>query len=715
MVVDITLEDVKDFDKNEISDIAVDEYIETLQDFFETAYKRDLEYLASNYPAERSIDVDYKKLEAFDLNLAEMLLDNPQIIFEAAKAAIKKIDVGILDLEGDMKFEPTVRFYNLPEEYRIDIRNVGSDNLQKLISVEGVVRQITERLERLTTAHFICRKCGTGVDVPQKTPQIVRPMLCPECKGREFDIALDQSAFIDYQKIEIQEPLENLKGNDQPNSMDIHLSEDLVNRCSAGDKIIVTGIVKLKQSKNESNIYDKYVIANHLDKLEQEFEELKILPEEEQEIKELSKKDNIYELLAQSVAPNIYGHQIVKEAITLQMFGGVRKDFAKQSLRGNIHVLLVGDPSTGKSQLLKYADNLAPKSIYVAGKTASGAGLTVSAVKDEFGEGGWTLKAGAVVMASGGIAMIDEFDKMSNEDRSALHEAMAQSTVSVSKAGLYSKFRADTSILAAANPKFSRFDKFKNPIEQIDLPFSLISRFDLYFVITDTMDKNLDYEMSKHILQTHEIAEKLASTDRRKSISKEDIEIMESKILPKVDPSLFKKYVAYARQNIKPVLTDKSTKKILDYYIELRDMGRKSNSFTATPRQLEGLIRLSEASAKIRLKDIIEESDAERAIKIFKTSLEQTALDAETGKIDIDILTTGQSHSERTLIKNVLQLIKELSANGEPVSINDILDVAEAKNIPKDKLGESISKLKKMGEIYEPKAGSYKAVEQNSF
>jgi len=715
MVVDITLEDVKDFDKNEISDIAVDEYIETLQDFFETAYKRDLEYLASNYPAERSIDVDYKKLEAFDLNLAEMLLDNPQIIFEAAKAAIKKIDVGILDLEGDMKFEPTVRFYNLPEEYRIDIRNVGSDNLQKLISVEGVVRQITERLERLTTAHFICRKCGTGVDVPQKTPQIVRPMLCPECKGREFDIALDQSAFIDYQKIEIQEPLENLKGNDQPNSMDIHLSEDLVNRCSAGDKIIVTGIVKLKQSKNESNIYDKYVIANHLDKLEQEFEELKILPEEEQEIKELSKKDNIYELLAQSVAPNIYGHQIVKEAITLQMFGGVRKDFAKQSLRGNIHVLLVGDPSTGKSQLLKYADNLAPKSIYVAGKTASGAGLTVSAVKDEFGEGGWTLKAGAVVMASGGIAMIDEFDKMSNEDRSALHEAMAQSTVSVSKAGLYSKFRADTSILAAANPKFSRFDKFKNPIEQIDLPFSLISRFDLYFVITDTMDKNLDYEMSKHILQTHEIAEKLASTDRRKSISKEDIEIMESKILPKVDPSLFKKYVAYARQNIKPVLTDKSTKKILDYYIELRDMGRKSNSFTATPRQLEGLIRLSEASAKIRLKEVIEESDAERAIKIFKTSLEQTALDAETGKIDIDILTTGQSHSERTLIKNVLQLIKELSANGEPVSINDILDVAEAKNIPKDKLGESISKLKKMGEIYEPKAGSYKAVEQNSF
>jgi len=715
MAVDITLEDVKDFDKNEISDIAVDEYIETLQDFFETAYKRDLEYLASNYPAERSIDVDYKKLEAFDLNLAEMLLDNPQIIFEAAKAAIKKIDVGILDLEGDMKFEPTVRFYNLPEEYRIDIRNVGSDNLQKLISVEGVVRQITERLERLTTAHFICRKCGTGVDVPQKTPQIVRPMLCPECKGREFDIALDQSAFIDYQKIEIQEPLENLKGNDQPNSMDIHLSEDLVNRCSAGDKIIVTGIVKLKQSKNESNIYDKYVIANHLDKLEQEFEELKILPEEEQEIKELSKKDNIYELLAQSVAPNIYGHQIVKEAITLQMFGGVRKDFAKQSLRGNIHVLLVGDPSTGKSQLLKYADNLAPKSIYVAGKTASGAGLTVSAVKDEFGEGGWTLKAGAVVMASGGIAMIDEFDKMSNEDRSALHEAMAQSTVSVSKAGLYSKFRADTSILAAANPKFSRFDKFKNPIEQIDLPFSLISRFDLYFVITDTMDKNLDYEMSKHILQTHEIAEKLASTDRRKSISKEDIEIMESKILPKVDPSLFKKYVAYARQNIKPVLTDKSTKKILDYYIELRDMGRKSNSFTATPRQLEGLIRLSEASAKIRLKEVIEESDAERAIKIFKTSLEQTALDAETGKIDIDILTTGQSHSERTLIKNVLQLIKELSANGEPVSINDILDVAEAKNIPKDKLGESISKLKKMGEIYEPKAGSYKAVEQNSF
>jgi len=714
MVEDFDFEDFETTENVTRTNVAVDDYINTFQDFFETICKRDIEYLASNYPTERSLMVDYKKLEDFDLPLAEKLLENPNLLLEAANIAIKKMDVGILDSEVEMKFEPIVRFFNIPKEYRIEIRDIGADQISKLISVEGTIRITTERLEKLTIAHFICKSCGTSVDVIQKTQIMVKPLFCPDCKKREFDLDLEQSKFIDYQKLNMQEPLENLKGSDQANNIEVFISDDLVNLCSAGDKIIVTGIMKLRPPKGDQNIYTKYLLANHIEQIDQEYSELKISPEEEQEITELAKKDDVYDLLSSSVAPMIFGHEVVKEAITLQMFGGVKKDFAKQSLRGNIHILLVGDPSTGKSQLLKYADILAPKSIYVAGKTASGAGLTVSAVKDEFGDGGWTLKAGAVVLASGGMAMIDEFDKMLPDDRSALHEAMAQGTVSVSKAGLYTKFKADTSILAAANPKYNRFDRYKNPIEQIDLPFSLISRFDLYFIIPDILDRGMDLSITKHILKTHRLAQQYTGIEKNKSISKEELQIIEKEISPKIKPDLFKKYVAYARQNVTPVLSEEASNKILNYYVELRDLGRGKKSFTATPRQLEGLIRLSEASAKVKLKSVIDPEDAERAIRIFKTSLEQTATDKETGVIDIDILTTGQSQSERNFMKNITKLIRDLTVDGIPVPISKVLEMAIKENMPEERVRESISKLKKIGDLYEPRAGLLKVTEPDN-
>lgn len=712
-MVDVDLErELEEFDIKESKNILVDEYVDLFVDFFEEVYKKEIERVASNFPTEKSIEIDYKKLEDFDLNLAERLLSSPNIIFESANAAIKKIDIGILDSDIEDKFSPIVRFFNLPEEYRVAIRDVGSDHLAELISVEGTIRVITEKLEKLTVAYFICKKCSTPSIILQKTQQLVKPIMCNECKSRDFELDLEQSTFIDYQKIQIQEPLENLKGSEQASNIDVYLSDDLVNRCSAGDKIIITGTLKLRPPKGDVNIYSRYLVANHVEKVDQEYEELKISFEEEQEIKALSKKEDIYQMLSKSVAPNIFGHEVVKEAVTLQMFGGVKKEIAKQKFRGNIHVLLVGDPSTGKSKILEYANILAPKSIYVAGKTVSGAGLTVSAVKDEYGEGGWTLKAGAIILASGGIAMIDEFDKIGADDRSSLHEAMAQSTVSVSKAGLYSKFRADTSVLAAANPKYNRFDQFKNPLEQIDLPFSLLSRFDLYFVIPDLLDKQMDTDIARHVLRTQGLAEKLSGND--KSISKEELSSIEKEILPSIDPNLFKKYVAYARQNMRPVLSQEASDIILKFYVELRDLGRKQKSFTATPRQLEGFIRLSEASAKIKLKKTIDADDANRAIRIFKTSLEQVAMDKETGKIDIDILQTGQSQSERNFIKTVLKLVKDMSVEN-PISVKEFLEFTEKEGHKKEKVMDAISKLKKLGDIYEPRNGLLKATEPDAF
>jgi replicative DNA helicase Mcm len=288
---------------------------------------------------------------------------------------------------------------------------------------------------------------------------------------------------------------------------------------------------------------------------------------------------------------------------------------------------------------------------------------------------------------------------------------MAQGTVSVSKAGLYTKFKADTSILAAANPKYNRFDRYKNPIEQIDLPFSLISRFDLYFIIPDILDRGMDLNITKHILKTHRLAQQYTGIEKNKSISKDELQIIEKEISPKIRPDLFKKYVAYARQNITPVLSEEASNKILNYYVELRDLGRGKKSFTATPRQLEGLIRLSEASAKVKLKSIIDPEDAERAIRIFKTSLEQTATDKETGIIDIDILATGQSQSERNFMKNITKLIRDLTSDGNPVPVSKVLEMAIKDNMPEERVREAISKLKKIGDLYEPRAGLLKVTE----
>jgi replicative DNA helicase Mcm len=688
--------------------IVVDEYIDQLQDFFETIYKKQIDHLAFNYPDLKSLEIDYKDLENYDLAVAETLLETPQLIFEAAEIAIQRVDVGVLDSE--VEFKPHIRFFNLPDEHAVSIRDIGAEHLNKLVSVEGVIKVITERLEKLVLARFVCRKCNNIFNIPQKTQTLSKPVIC-ECKSREFDIDLEQSKFIDYQKIQIQEPLENLQGSQQASNIDIYLSDDLVNKCVAGEKVVITGVLKLKPPKGDTNIYQKYLVAYHLEKTEQEYDELKITDDEVREIKQLAKKDDIYKLLSASIAPNIFGHDIVKEAITLQMFSGVKKKIGPQLLRGNIHILLVGDPSTGKSQLLTYADSLAPKSIYVAGKTASGAGLTVSAVKDDFGEGGWTLKAGAVILASGGLAMIDEFDKMDTDDRSALHEAMAQGTVSVSKAGLYSKFKADTSILAAANPKLNRFDQYKSALEQIDLPFSLLSRFDLFFIIKDMLNKELDEDIARHIIKTHESAEKYVKSLKEKTISKADLEDIEKVISPPVAIEIFKKYVAYARQNIKPILSKDASQLIIDYYTKLRDVGRKSGSYSATPRQLEGLIRLSEASAKIKLKQSIDVEDAERAIKVFKTSMEQTAVDKETGIIDIDIISTGQSTSERSQLKKLLSLIKDLTQeDSEGTTFNELFEILEKEGMTREKLAGLIKKLKNIGELYEPKSGHYKVV-----
>ncbi|HIH10152.1 MAG TPA: helix-turn-helix domain-containing protein [Candidatus Diapherotrites archaeon] len=1156
-------------------------FVEKFREFLEERYKKEIERLSNEYPAKRSIFVDFRELEHYDTELADELLANSDTCIDAAHQAIKEIEIPLLDI-GQEGFAPHIRIFNLPIDRQPKLKDISASHIGKIISVEGVVRQVTDVLPKLKFASWKCTRCEANYKVPQTKSIPKMPTFCSECKNRVFVLEEESSEFEDYQKIQVQEPLELLKGSEQATNLDIYVSDDLVNRISPGDRTRITGIVRLMPPKEKKVVYGRYLEALHLEETAREFEEVEINPDEEEEIKKLAARDDIYDLLIQSIAPHIYGHEVMKESIALQLFGGVKKNLPNdQHVRGNIHVLLVGDPGmakcvsgdtrmlmsdgtlcrmdefaakhldentatklddgfysdadatipvmdgngkirdgkvirvfkrkptemfeimtwsgrkvkvththplfvcsegkikaikamnlattdfvavprklqlkgrmqklempcTGKtnaahitvpqylnaevarfmgyfcaegysektrstiglrftnsdkealddftrisvrefgitphsrngnnctevrvsgvelggllkknapgilerpagrhipqkilsstlevkreflrgyyegeghvrrdirmvelctaspllaqqlrqmllefgivstckevdncatngsrayrkyyrtriggkfairfakeigfiterkkaalakctlngknintnndivpnigkelkkarellglsqfkmgiarttyqhfergdrnpsrealqkiaitligelelsnsydkelqekvlnihkhafseifwdrikkaekieneewiydveveqfhnfisngvishnSQILKATDAIAPKSIYVAGKTSTGAGLSATAVKDEFGEGGWTLKAGALVLASGGMAMVDEFDKMEKDDRSAMHEAMEQQQISVAKAGIVTKFKCDTSILAAANPKYSRFDPYQPFIEQIDLPASLISRFDLFFMIKDVLDRKKDLEIAGHILKSHKAGEMMLQR-MKQGISKKDEELEEitELITPKISGEILKKYISYARQNIFPVLENDSMQEISDFYIALRDQGRKEGAYSATHRQLEGMIRLSEASARVRLSNKVERRDVERAIRLIRTSLEDMVTDPETGKIDIDIITSGQTHTMLSNLKKILGIIREKAQEFDIVPMEEVISEAKTMGIDAEKVRELIAKLQKSGDIYYPKHGFVK-------
>ena len=347
----------------------------------------------------------------------------------------------------------------------------------------------------------------------------------------------------------------------------------------------------------------------------------------------------------------------------------------------------MGDPGSGKSQLLKRISVIAPKSRYVSGKGATGAGLTATVVKDEFLRG-WALEAGALVLTNKGICCIDELDKMTQEDQSAMHEGLEQQTITISKANIQATLRAETTVLAAANPKFGRFDPYELIAKQIELPTTLLNRFDLIFPMRDLPDKEKDGKLASFILQLHQSAERMKT---------------------EIDSEMIKKYVSYARRKVFPKLTDAALKEIKEFFVNMRNIGEKEEAIrtiSISPRQLEALIRLSEASAKTELRDKVLKKDARRAIQLVHYCLSQIGLDPETGRIDIDRFATGISAAERSDIAIVREVINELEkVLGKTIPIEDVEREAELRGVNKDKADEIIEKLKRTGDIFSPRHG----------
>lgn len=654
--------------------------ISKFEEFFSTSYKDDVFKILERYPDERSLTIDYTNLEMFDPDLADLLIEKPVEVLAAAETAIKNIDPLVQDADIN------IRIANLTNI--IPLKTLLSKYIGTFVSADGIVRKTDEIRPRIETATFECRGCMRLHEVEQTSDtRIIEPSLCSECGGRSFRLLQEDSKYIDTQTARMQEPLENLSGGTEPKQMLMILEDDLVDKLNPGDKVRITGTLKTFREER-SGKFKNYIYVNHIEPLEQEFEELNLTEEDEQEIIELSKDPNIYDKIIKSTAPSIRGYRDVKEAIALQLFGGAAKVLEDETrLRGDIHILIVGDPGIGKSQMLKYVSKLAPRSIYTSGKGTTGAGLTAAAVRDELG--GWSLEAGALVLGDQGNVCVDELDKMRAEDRSALHEALEQQTVSIAKAGIMATLNSRCSVLAAANPKFGRFDRFKLLAEQIDLPSPILSRFDLIFVIEDKPSIENDSKLAEHILEIHQ-----ANTV--------DYEI---------EPELLRKYIAYARKNINPVLTDEANTVLKEFYVSTRNSTADEEApVPITARQLEAIIRLAEASAKIRLKDTVDKEDAEKAVRLQLACLKDVGVDPETGEIDIDKVEGRTPKSDRDKLQRTIEeiaLLEEEYAGQSPVNVL-ISNMADKYSISEDKVENIINNLKQKGIIYEPTSGYLK-------
>jgi replicative DNA helicase Mcm len=685
--------------------------------FLKTRYKKQLSELTREYPYKRSLVIDYREVESYGktgIKLADQLLESPGTVLDDIRDSVRNHQL-IKTKSGQPAEHVNIRFVNLPK--KTGIRHIRSEDINTFVTVEGILRKTTEVRPRIVNAVFRCPG-GHITEKRQGYGQFIEPDGCATdgCTFKKLELIPKKSRFVDSQKIRIQEQPEGLRGGEQPQTLDVDATDDLTGIVAPGDRVVMNGILRSMQRVthgNKSTIFDIYLECNSIEVAEKEFEEVEIDEKAEEEIIAMSRDPQVYRKIIRSIAPTIFGNEDVKEAIALQLFGGIMKEMPDGShLRGDIHVLLIGDPGIAKSQLLRYVIKLSPRGIYTSGQSSTSAGLTATAVKDEFGDGRWTLEAGALVLADMGVAAVDEMDKMQKEDRSALHEAMEQQSISVAKAGITATLKSRCALLGAANPKYGRFDDFAPISDQINMPASLLSRFDLIFVMTDKPEKTRDNAIADHILKAHGIGELIEQHKKSpiEGVNDEYIAEQLKPVTPEIEPSLFRKYVAYAKRTCFPILSQEAKETLIAYYMNLRDIADSSKPVPVTARQLEALVRLAEASARVRLSRKIEKSDAERVVHIVDTCLRQVAYDAKTGSFDIDKMMTGFSKVKRDLIRMIKETIKGLADETGRAPKEQVIEVLSQKGISREEAQKQIEMFLRQGEAMEPKAGFIKLI-----
>ncbi len=646
------------------------------------------------------IVIDYNDLVTIS-QIETRFNENPDEILEAFAKAIKDIlQERFPQYAAKIKDEIRARIVNYPVQR--SLRQINAEIINKMTSVSGMVVRSSEVKPLAREIIYKCPENHVTQIIHQKGLNITPPTKCslPKCTHRDLKIEPELSSFIDFQILRLQELPEDLPPGQLPHYVDVSIKQDLVDNARPGDRIILTGLVRIEQEyiaggKATSGLYRLRIDGNNIEflggrgsKISRNTEREEVSSEEEKIIKSLAKNPEIYQRLIDSFAPHIQGHTLIKEAILLLITGSTQRVLQDGTkIRGDINIFLVGDPGTAKSEMLKFCARIAPRGLYTSGRGSTAAGLTAAVIRDKTGI--MMLEAGAVVLGDQGLVCIDEFDKMKPEDRSALHEVMEQQTASIAKGGIVATLNARTSILAAANPMYGKYDPFKNITENVNLPIPLLTRFDLIFVVRDIPSREKDTKIAKHIINLHS-----PTGAATRSL---------------IDADILTKYLAYSKR-LKPVLTKEAEEKILEYYMKMRNVDSE-DMITVTPRQLEGLIRLATARARLLMKNQVEAEDAERAIFLIQSMLQDAGVDVNTGKVDLGVL-QGRAHSEISKMQLFMDVLKSLEGENK-TAVEEKLFTQELMKTGKFTEEEARNYIRKMlreASIYESKPGHYNRV-----
>jgi replicative DNA helicase Mcm len=643
-----------------------------------------------------SIVVDYIDFDIFYPDFAKQITHNPDEMFAGFNQAVISILSEIhSDYSTEIRDKLKVRIGNYTVQK--GLRDINAEVIDKLIGVSGMVVRSSEVKPLARKIGYRCSSCNAINEAALKGLLLKKPVKCSNCDERDLEMDPENSIFTDFQLVRLQELPEDLPAGQLPHYIEVTVMGDLVDQCRPGDRIMLTGIVRIEQEQVspllKTNLFRLRMEGNNIEYLggragkkeTRTIERIAISSEDEKQILSIATKPDAYDKLIASFAPHVYGHEVIKEAILLLIVGSVTKKLADgSSRRGDINVFLVGDPGTAKSEMLKFAAKIGPRGLYTSGRGSTAAGLTAAVIRDKSGI--MMLEAGAVVLADQGLVCIDEFDKIRPEDRSALHEVMEQQTCSVAKGGIVATLNARTSILSAANPMYGKYDPFKNITENVNLPIPLLTRFDLIFVVRDNPEQEKDSRIASHILEIHRDSERAVHSA--------------------IEIDLFSKYLSFAKQ-IEPSLTTEAIDIIRNYYMKMRN-AESEGMITVTPRQLEGLVRLSTARARLLLKNRVEAEDAERAIYLVQRMLETAGIDVNTGRVDLGVL-HGKPHSEVSKLKIFIEVFSALSGQdrNEVSERNFIEELIRTTKFTEDEARTYIKKAMQNGQIYERKAGFY--------